>query len=108
MKESETENQAGNFGVRLRRLRVAKGVSQSQLATALGVSTPSVSGWEMGRVRPKAKRVHKLAALLGVSVSELLGMGGEGVLQDEISRSREKIAHVAGTTPDKVRILIEL
>lgn len=108
MNDSDHDLSAESLGVRLRRFRLAKGISQSQLAAALGVSTPSVSGWEMDRVKPKARRVHRLAGLLGVSASELLGMGSSSLLQDQIARSREDIARIAGTTPDKVRILIEL
>src|SRR3546814_13875500 len=36
------------FGANLKRLRIAKGLSQADVATAPDVSAPSISGWESG------------------------------------------------------------
>ena len=55
---------AESFGARLRRLRSAKGISQSEFATALSVSTAAVCSWEQDRSRPKVSRIHAIAALL--------------------------------------------
>ena len=74
----------------------------------MGVSAPSVSGWEKGRARPKHGRMAALAAILGVSTSELLGDHAVGELHDLIERSRVQIASAFGTSADKVRIIIEL
>src|SRR3546814_9986661 len=49
------------FGANLKRLRIAKGLSQADVATALDVSAPSTSGWESGRARPKPDRMTALA-----------------------------------------------
>src|SRR3546814_18561885 len=51
---------------------IAKGLRQADVATALDVSAPSISGWESGRARPKPDRMTALAALLDVSVSQLI------------------------------------
>ena len=37
----------------IRRLRRAKGLTQEQVATALGVSAPAVSKWERGESFPE-------------------------------------------------------
>src|SRR3546814_6169344 len=60
------------FGANLKRLRIAKDLSPADVATALDVSPPSISGWQSGRARPKPDRMTALAALLDVSVSELI------------------------------------
>lgn len=97
-----------SFGARLRRFRIARGLSQTQVANELDVSTASVSGWEQNRARPKINRMHTLAVFLGVTTNQLLGVEAPELLQDKLEQSRREIARIAGTTPDKVRIVIEL
>jgi transcriptional regulator with XRE-family HTH domain len=96
-----------SFGVRLRRLRLKKRLSQVRLAAALDVSVPAVSAWEKDRARPKHGRLDALGRLLEVSVSELLGNDVPEFSPDMLAESRDQIARIVGTTPDKVRILIE-
>ncbi len=96
-----------SFGARLRRLRVSRRLSQTQLAAHLSVSVPAISGWEKGRTRPRHGRIEALGALLGVSTAELLGTDSGKFSPDMLAESRAHIARVVGTTPDKVRILIE-
>lgn len=97
-----------HFGARLHRLRVRKGLSQGEIAAHLGVSAPSISGWEKGRTRPKHARLDALAEMLGVSLAELLDEPEPVGIQELIERSREQIARAMGTTADKVRITVEL
>lgn len=96
-----------SFGARLRRLRVTRRLSQQQLAAHLGVSVPAISAWEKDRTRPRHGRIEALGALLDVSTAELLGTDGGEFSPDMLAESRAHIARVVGTTPDKVRILIE-
>ncbi|WP_428630847.1 helix-turn-helix domain-containing protein [Sphingopyxis sp.] len=96
-----------SFGTRLRRLRVTRRLSQMQLASALSVSVPAISAWEKDRARPRHGRVEALGNVLGVSTAELLGSDGREFSPDMLAESRAHIARVVGTTPDKVRILIE-
>ena len=96
------------FGARLQRLRVRAGLNQAEVAERMGVSAPSISGWEKGRARPKHGRMPALAEILGVSASDLLGDHEPGELHDLIDRSRRQIARAMGTSEDKVRIIIEL
>jgi transcriptional regulator with XRE-family HTH domain len=84
------------------------GLNQADVAERIGVSAPSVSGWEKGRARPKHDRMEALAAILGVQVSDLLGGFAPEGLHDLIERSREQIARTVGVAPDKVRIIVEL
>ena len=96
-----------SFGTRLRRLRLTRRLSQMQLATNLNVSVPAISAWEKDRTRPRHGRIEALGELLGVSTAELLGSDGREFSPDMLAESRAQIARVVGTTPDKVRILIE-
>jgi len=99
--------QPDEFAVRLQKLRIRRGLSQSDLAVAMNVSAPAISGWEKGRARPKEGRVQALADILQVPLGELLGETEVGGIQALIDRSRGEIAHAVGTTADKVRIVIE-
>lgn len=98
---------ASNFAANLKRLRMAKGLSQASMAERLGVSGPSISGWEKGRARPKEDRLSDLADLLGVSVSQLLVDPQPDMIHDLIDTSREQIARATGVAPEKVRIIVE-
>src|SRR3546814_3245281 len=60
-----------SFGARVRRLRLAKTMTQGELANLMSVSVPSVCGWESDRARPRAGRIDKLADILGVGSTEL-------------------------------------
>jgi transcriptional regulator with XRE-family HTH domain len=97
-----------SLGARIRRLRMAKGLSQTDFAAALSVSTTAVCNWELDRTRPKISRLQAVASVLGVPANALLGRDSAGGLQEKLAQSREEIARLAGTTADKVRIIIEV
>ncbi len=61
-----------NFGNRLRALRKKAGLTQEQLAEAIGVHLNSVSLWENGEYTPKTQSIKALAKALGVSEADLL------------------------------------
>ena len=56
----------------LRALRAARGMTQRQLACAIGVTDKAVSKWETGRGLPDVSLAPALAEALGVSVAELI------------------------------------
>jgi transcriptional regulator with XRE-family HTH domain len=56
----------------LRRLRIARRVSMSELARATGMSKATLSSIERGRSNPTVETLAALAAALRVSLSELL------------------------------------
>lgn len=97
-----------SFADRLQRLRKARGISQSYVATHLGVSKPTVWAWEHGKARPAGGRIGDLAEVLGVTPNELLSDSHGTEAEGLIARSREQIAAAYGTTPDKIRIWVEL
>jgi DNA-binding XRE family transcriptional regulator len=47
-----------------RRLRVAAGLSQQNVASAVGVDQATVAGWESGRFLPKGKHAIAYGRLL--------------------------------------------
>lgn len=60
------------LGKRIAALRKEKELKQDSVAEALGVSPQAVSKWENDQTCPDISLLPKLAALLGVSVDELL------------------------------------
>ena len=62
------------FKERLKELRSAKGLSQMQLAEAVGISQSAVAKWELGKTEPTATAIVKLAAFFGESTDYLLGV----------------------------------
>lgn len=60
------------IGKRIALLRKEKGLTQEELANAMGVSPQAVSKWENDQTCPDISALPKLARFLGVTVDELL------------------------------------
>ena len=70
------------FGNYIYNLRRNAGVTQTELAVALGVTDKSVSKWENGKAKPSTKVLQKLSAYFGVSIEQLFHVIRE-VTEDE-------------------------
>lgn len=66
----------------LKELRRAAGLSQRELADALGVSYTAVNKWELGRSWPAAPMLPRLASALGCSIDELYTDSAPGAVED--------------------------
>ena len=62
-------------GATIKQLREKKGLTQTQLAETLGVSSKAVSKWETGKGLPDITLIEPLAQALSVSVMELMSGG---------------------------------
>ena len=58
--------------MKLKDIRVSRGLSQSRLAQKLGVSRSAVSMWEIGASQPDNDMLRQLADIFEISVDELL------------------------------------
>jgi len=96
------------LGTRLNRMRRERGLTLAQVASALGVSKPTVWAWEKGKARPLPERVAAIAKVLGVSEADLseahAGAAGSAVIED----CRLRVASQYQTDPKNVHIMIEL
>lgn len=63
---------APKFGYRMAAFRGAKGLSQTQLAEALGMTRDRIAYYERAARNPSLEVVQKVADFFGVSVGELL------------------------------------
>lgn len=61
------------FSQVFKKLREKKGWTQEEIADKLGVSRPSITGYETKNRRPRHEMLHKIADLFGVSTDYLLG-----------------------------------
>lgn len=61
-----------DFNTTLRELRVPRGLTQEQVAAAVGTSQSHYSKIELGLVSPTIRTVRKIAEALGVDPIELL------------------------------------
>lgn len=69
-----------SFGEFLYTLRKEKGMTQAELADALGVTNKAVSKWETGEAMPETALLKPLARIFNVTVDELLdGKRADGV-----------------------------
>lgn len=58
----------------IRRLREDRGMTQDDLAKAVGVSPPAVSKWERGLAFPSMSKVTRLSEVFSVSTDVILGI----------------------------------
>jgi transcriptional regulator with XRE-family HTH domain len=68
-------------GARLRELRLAAGLSQTELARRVGVPQPNIAFWERSEKPPRSDVLPAMAEALGVRVEDLLtsGASAEGL-----------------------------
>lgn len=57
----------------LRALRIARGMSQQQLADAIGVTQQAIHQYETDKVEPDIENLKRIAATLDVSIDHLVG-----------------------------------
>ena len=65
------------FADTLRKLRIQKGLTQSQLANLMFVNKATISKWESGIRQPAAAMIIRLAEVLRVDVKKLLSATAE-------------------------------
>lgn len=60
------------MGEKLKAARKAAGLTQAQLAEAIGCKQKDVSRWEAGQIEPGVLIVKKMAQALGCSMNDLV------------------------------------
>ena len=73
------------IGLRLRRLREAKGLSRSQLARKIEVDVSSIAGWEGGKRLPREAVRTRIARALDCELSALLSPEPDAVAPTTVS-----------------------
>ncbi|WP_114939638.1 helix-turn-helix domain-containing protein [Mucilaginibacter endophyticus] len=64
----------GNFGDKLKSLRVKKGLTKRDLATLSGISNVQINRYENNTAKPSDLVINKLSAALNIPFEELAGI----------------------------------
>ena len=93
----------GEVGGRLRTARRSAGLTQKQLAEALGVESITVSRWDRGVTSPSLPRLRRIAEITETTVSDLVRVPDAATahavelaaLREELAETRELVDRVA-------------
>ena len=100
-----------DFAARLAARREVAGLSQRQVAAALGISQPSYALWEQRNVAITAEQLVKLAEVLNTRVEELLYDGAQRVRNGgptgKVRRVFEKVNRLPRNQQSKVVEFVE-
>lgn len=94
------------LAVRIKRLRLAHGLTQGQLGELIGISPAAVGRWEAGEFLPKGRYVVKLAAALGIDVAALLGETPKSI--DDLAEEVQLIVAFKALPKERQLIAIKL
>jgi transcriptional regulator with XRE-family HTH domain len=81
--DQEAERLDREIGARLRLARKARGLSQSELGQAVGVTFQQVQKYERGTNRVSSSALILIARALDVPATELLGLSNRGAGEGE-------------------------
>lgn len=96
------------FGDNLRNLRIARGLTQMQLAEGIQTSQAAITAWELSKREPDFKTIRKIADYFNVPLSALLPSNDD--MTDDYIHSVADSLHQNpkfGLLFDKIRYLSE-
>ena len=85
-----------DIGIKLKTLRLSKKLTQSQIASRIGISKAMISSYELSTRQPSYEVLIKLASLFRVSTDYLLGV------------ERNRFIDVSGLTEENIAIIDSL
>lgn len=91
----------------IKHFRKAKGMSQEEMAVKLNVVRQTVSKWENGLSVPDADVLIRMAELLNVSVSQLLGIEAEDKSDKDLSEELSKLNEQLAKKNQKEKLLLQ-
>ena len=100
------------FSDNLKRLRKAKGITQTQFATEFNISAGTIAMWETGKRMPDTEMLRRIAQFFNVSIDYLLDNEkspssiDEGLPDDDeiiiLNRNAKKLS------PEQQKLLIDV
>ena len=82
------------IGQKIKDARVERGLSQGELASAIGVDTSLISLWETGKCTPPPNRALALARVLDVAPKEFLPAEMMRMFQRILDDAQREVADV--------------
>jgi transcriptional regulator with XRE-family HTH domain len=97
------------FGQRMSAFRIAKGMSQGDLATALGMTRDLVTYYERAAKNPSLELVKKVADYFGVSVGEMLKDTAKGSRKPGPPSKLEQLTErIAKLPPTEQKLMVKM
>lgn len=97
------------LGRRLTEARKAQGMTQVQLAEALGIAQQTLAHYEGGKLRVAVALLPPLAQLLGVGIDELIGTSTRGTgKRGPASRLQQQLERLSTLPQAKQRLVMEM
>lgn len=96
------------LGIRVRRIREARGIRQEDLASKIGVSRSSIANIERGQQFAPVHVLLGLAEALDVEMKELLPTHAELVALVDASREVPKLVNIGGESSLMTREVVQL
>ena len=93
---TSTEVSSMKIGSNIAALRKEKGITQEELANALGVSAQAVSKWENNSSCPDVSLLTVIADYFGVTVDALLRSGAEEITRADSPSTDNNVAAAHG------------
>ena len=72
------------FGENLKKLRIARGLSQQELGDLTQLGQSNISAWERGGRSPPPECLIKLATFFGCTIDSLVGYSSKAYEDDEL------------------------
>ncbi len=95
-----------NIGRKVKELRKARGITQEQLASSIGISFQAVSKWECGIALPDITLAPMLASYFGVSLDTLFNFKLEEIEKNALEIARRSVKY-RGENPEEGRRIIK-
>lgn len=102
-----TKSNRSDFAKRLRDLRLAAGLSQTQVAEQLGISQPSYADWERRNVALRPEQLEALSKTLGVTIADLFPQLASR-RTGPIGKARERFKVISGMPRSQQRKILEV
>lgn len=96
------------FSEKLVRLRKIRGLTQDELASAVGVSRQAVYKWECGQSYPEVSKLLEIKILFGISIDDLLDDSYEIPLPEKKKRKRSTKARDVKTEAKNVHAPVDV
>ena len=99
-----------NVGSLIKQARLAKSLTQEELAEKVGVQKSAVAKWENGRVSEiKRSTLKKLSEALELNPNQLLDEAKEKPINDGLSEAKRKLIEKIKKLPeDQVLLLLQV
>lgn len=96
-----------SIAYKIKTLRKAKGLTQQELADAIGMQRPTLGGYETGRRVPRLPDLQQLAEFFGVGL-DFFGVATTDEIFDILARAKDVFASEAISKEEKENLYKEL